>query len=393
MPLRRSTLLAAAFAALLVISAVAALAVWRNTRTAQAEAASLYQQEFAVQTALADLRSGVYLSAILVRDLLLEPGDPADRNTQFEEIGVRIRRGLSVLNEVLKTSDARLSLARLTSELESYNKSTEDILKLSRADQAQRRSDILRARTDVRREILQLTEIIETVARQNSEQERGVMEAGNAAFRSSLAWIVGIGLFLGAGVTALAWTRMASLEAASEAAQSDLRSLSGQLRTAQEQERKYLSRELHDQVGQMLTGLRLELTALGKAAVNPEVQRSVDRAKSTVEQTLGLIRNIAMLLRPSMLDDLGLTPALSWLVKETSRTSGIEIRKEIDDRVDLLPDAHRTCLYRVVQEALTNASRHSGARSLELKMTADDGWVNVLVKDDGRGFEIGKKSS
>jgi len=160
------------------------------------------------------------------------------------------------------------------------------------------------------------------------------------------------------------------------------------LRTAQEQERKFLSRELHDQVGQMLTGLRMELTAVSRTTTDRELLVTLDRAKSTVEQTLGIVRNIAMLLRPSMLDDLGLTPALTWLVKEVSRSSGIDIKREIDDRVDQLPDAHRTCLYRVVQEALTNISRHSGARNAELRVTVTAGWVRVLVKDDGRGFDV-----
>jgi signal transduction histidine kinase len=195
-------------------------------------------------------------------------------------------------------------------------------------------------------------------------------------------------LLLGLGVALLTLVRMRGLEEQSESAQTELRSLSGQLRTAQEQERKFLSRELHDQVGQMLTGLRMELTAVSRTTTDRDLLVTLDRAKSTVEQTLGIVRNIAMLLRPSMLDDLGLTPALTWLVREVSRSSSIEIKREIDDRVDQLPDAHRTCLYRVVQEALTNISRHSGARNAELRVSVTSGWVRVLVKDDGRGFEV-----
>ena len=103
-----------------------------------------------------------------------------------------------------------------------------------------------------------------------------------------------------------------------------MRRLSGQIRTAQEQERKYLSRELHDQVGQMLTGLRMELTSIARmhADSESEVSARIARAKGIVEQTLRIVRNIAMLLRPSMLDDLGLTPALAWLVKEVARSRG-----------------------------------------------------------------------
>ena len=96
-----------------------------------------------------------------------------------------------------------------------------------------------------------------------------------------------------------------------------------------------------------------------------------------------------MLLRPSMLDDLGLTPALNWLVKEVSRSSGMNIRAEVSSGADTLPDAHRTCLYRVVQEALTNATRHSGARTIDLEVYTIGNWVKTTITDDGRGFEAG----
>src|SRR5262249_22588162 len=134
-------------------------------------------------------------------------------------------------------------------------------------------------------------------------------------------------------------------------------------------------------VGQMLTGLRMELTSAARlpGALGTEIASRLGRAKETVEQTLGIVRNIAMLLRPSMLDDLGLMPALNWLVKEISRTSGSSIKADIDPRVDELPDAHRTCLYRVVQEAITNATRHSGAGSIELRVHTLGEWVVASI--------------
>jgi signal transduction histidine kinase len=113
----------------------------------------------------------------------------------------------------------------------------------------------------------------------------------------------------------------------------------------------------------------------------------IARAKGTVEQTLRIVRDIAMLLRPSMLDDLGLAPALAWLVKEVSRSSDMEIHSDIDPVLDALPDAHRTCVYRVVQEALTNATRHSGARNVQVDVKSSDGWVIGTITDDGRGFD------
>jgi signal transduction histidine kinase len=99
------------------------------------------------------------------------------------------------------------------------------------------------------------------------------------------------------------------------------------------------------------------------------------------------VRNTAMLLRPSMLDDFGLTPALAWLVKEVSRSSGAEIHADVDPAMDSLPDSHRTCIYRVVQEALTNVARHSGARSAEVALKSAGGWVTGAISDRGKGFD------
>ncbi len=391
MPVRRSIFLTIAFAALLIISGTAGWATWRNMRAAQASTSALYEHDLEVHEALGEVRSSVYLTAILVRDYLLDSTiDGSDYRSQFDAIKVRWHSSIEALRQTLMDQEARVTLARLASELEDYRTSTEEMLNWTPEQRVRLQDEMMRRRSGRRRDILSLTERIAALAAQSSEQQRKLLKETDDSFRSSLGWIAAMTGFLGATVAGLTLMRMRSLEAESEGTQSELRSLSGQLRTAQEQERKFLSRELHDQVGQMLTGLRMELTAVSRhnTHVDREMLVSLDRAKATVEQTLGIVRNIAMLLRPSMLDDLGLTPALTWLVKEVSRSSGMEIHREIDERVDHLPDAHRTCLYRVVQEALTNAARHSGARKVTLKVSASDKWVQALVQDDGRGFEV-----
>jgi len=185
--------------------------------------------------------------------------------------------------------------------------------------------------------------------------------------------------------------RMVALERHSQVAESELRRLSTQVRTAQEQERKYLSRELHDQVGQMLTGLRMELSSMARTCGDSgsEFPSRIAHAMSIVEQTLRVVRDIAMLLRPSMLDELGLTPALAWLIREMSRSSGMQIEAVLDPALDHLPDTHRTCLYRVVQEALTNISKHAGAHRVDVSLNVIGGWVVGTIGDNGCGFDTG----
>ncbi len=118
--------------------------------------------------------------------------------------------------------------------------------------------------------------------------------------------------------------------------------------------------------------------------------RYLDNIRSLADASVNAIRNIALLLRPSMLDDLGLIPALEWQAREVSRRSGIKVKVTAENVTDSLPDALRTCIYRVVQETLHNVSRHSGAKSVlvSVQQTADT--ITLTVKDDGSGFDPSK---
>jgi len=393
MPTRRSIFLIAAFAALLGVSALAAWAVLRNAREAQSQATALHERDLQIHEALDTVRSSVYLTAILTRDYLLDP-DPAHLREYIDQFGSvqgKAKSAFETLDHSAQDEVQHSTLRLLWTELEAYWDTTQVMLDLSPKEKQAQRSEMLRQRIHRRGEIFALVERIERLTSDSSAQERERMAAADRDFRSSLGWITGGALLLGLLISVFALFSMRALEQQSQSAETELRMLSVQIRTTQEQERKYLSRELHDQVGQMLTGLRMELAAISRlqTAADNEVTGRLARAKGTVEQTLGIVRNIAMLLRPSMLDDLGLTPAINWLVKEVALSSGMNIHAEVNSRVDELPDAHRTCLYRVVQEALTNAIRHSGARVVDVRVDYLEGWVQAIITDDGKGFESG----
>ncbi|MEP7355116.1 MAG: ATP-binding protein [Acidobacteriota bacterium] len=390
MPLRRSIFLVAAFAALLTVSALAAWAVWQNAREAQGKIALLHERDLAAHQALSDIRSNVYQIAILSRDFLMDSAASGeDYNGQFAAFRDRVSAAVQELNQSAQDTEQRKKFNSLTTELQTYMTKASEALNKSERERGEQMAEMLRKRGARRRDIVTLTETIEQLTLQRSTQERARLADADRSLRLSLGWISSVALLLGIGISGFTLLHMRKLEDQSQISESALRSLSGQLRTAQEQERKSLSRELHDQVGQMLTGLRMELTAIGRARADSQgdIKAPLDRAKHTVEQTLGIVRNIAMLLRPSMLDDLGLTPALAWLMKEVSRTSGMEILQDVDPVMDSLPDSHRTCIFRIVQEAVTNAARHSGARTVQLKATTKGGLVHVTVVDDGKGFD------
>ena len=132
---------------------------------------------------------------------------------------------------------------------------------------------------------------------------------------------------------------------------------------------------------------RLSTTLSGE---RPEVKEQVDSLKSVAEQTFQSVRNIALLLRPSMLDDLGLAAALEWQGREVSRRSEIEVSVESESVPEDMPDEYKICIYRLVQEALNNAVRHSGARNAKVVVERLAESVVVRVTDDGRGFDPGR---
>ena len=329
------------------------------------------------------------MSGILTRDYLLDP-DPTHSThyaAQFRDIRSSAERGFAVLAAQAQSPEARAALDRLHTEVNNYWDPTKLVLDWTPEQKSARRADFLQERVRHREEIVQVAQQVEQLMTDNFSRERSRITTADAQFESWLAWTTALALVLGCGIAGITVIHMATLERRSLTADAELRRLSGQIRMAQEQERRYLSRELHDQAGQMLTGLRMELASISHSAGEEEFNARVAHAKGIVEQTLRVVRNIAMMLRPSMLDDLGLASAIGWLVREIKRSGGADIQCEIDPALDALPDAECTCVYRVVQEALTNAARHSGARLIEVSLGINNGEITGYIADDGQGFD------
>jgi len=165
----------------------------------------------------------------------------------------------------------------------------------------------------------------------------------------------------------------------------ELERLSARLVDAQETERRNISRELHDEVGQTLGALLVDFGRLS-ASAPPELRDQVERMKTVAERSVKSVRDLALLLRPSMLDDLGLVAALEWQGRETSRNSEMEVEVQSENVSDDLPDEYKVTVYRLVQEALNNAVRHSGARNARVRVEQTGEKIRVVVTDDGRGF-------
>jgi signal transduction histidine kinase len=193
---------------------------------------------------------------------------------------------------------------------------------------------------------------------------------------------LGSGLLLAVG----SMIYIGTLERDAEHRYGEMKQLSARLLDAQESERRSISRELHDEVGQSLGALLVDLARVSARA--PEgLREELAHMKSVTETTVQTVRNIALLLRPSMLDDLGLVPALEWQAREVSRRTELEVDVRAEGIPEALPDEYNVCIYRLVQEALNNASRHAAARNAHVEVVRRESRIAVCVRDDGRGFE------
>ena len=173
--------------------------------------------------------------------------------------------------------------------------------------------------------------------------------------------------------------------------QEQLRLLSRQLLSAQEEERKMISRELHDQIAQTLTGINIQLATLKvEAAVNVKgLQKKITRTQRMVEKSVDIVHRFARELRPTVLDDLGLIPALHSFMKGFTRRTGIHVHFTTftSGMIEQLNNATRTVFYRVAQEALTNVARHAQASLVEVNFEKLPNAICLKIKDNGKSFQ------
>jgi signal transduction histidine kinase len=174
--------------------------------------------------------------------------------------------------------------------------------------------------------------------------------------------------------------------------QDQMRHLSHQILTVQEEERKRISRELHDEIVQTLTGINVQLANLKAAAtVNIKgLQGKIASTQRLVEKSVEIVHRFARDLRPTLLDDLGLIPALQSFMKDFTKRTGIRIHFTAfaSDRSDQLDSAKRTAFYRLAQEALTNAARHAHASQVKVTVQKLAHAITMEVSDNGIGFEV-----
>ncbi|MBS1875984.1 MAG: sensor histidine kinase [Acidobacteria bacterium] len=385
------------FGTLILLIGLLGFGAMRRAQSLHDQTIAAHDAYLRTDTALREIPEDLYYGGVLIRDYLL---DPSGKMAPYyrEQLLMRraaIQQRVDLLAEVLGP-DAPARLDQLRKELNAYWDSMDPILGWSPEEKA------VYSRSFLRQQVLPRREAVVTLAREigeinasNLRAEQARLKGSQQLLQSFLRRTLALALALGAVVALISILRVASLERRSqsqrsraELAEEELRRLSRRLVRAQEEERKSLSRELHDAVGQMLSAMTMELGALESSIGSPERLRArLEEARGLNADTIRGVRDLAMGLRPAMLDELGLGPALRWQGREFSRRGGVPVTVQLDGELDGLPDAHRTCIYRVVQEALNNCARHARARNIRISVYGHADRVQVSVQDDGVGFD------
>jgi signal transduction histidine kinase len=353
---------------------------------------------------LTTIRTNVLLGSIFLRDAIIDNRSISADYYQRElnRIRAEVERLLPDYLLDVTSPEERQHWAQLEKELNEFWKSRalafapDGPLDTSEAATLLRRR-VVPSRTTILQILDRLSEL-QVLSQRRHEAEASALYA---ELRNRLLVIGALAIVVGLIVALLATNHVGRLErqierqrAGEERTRRDLERLSARLVTVQEEERRSLSRELHDEVGQALTAIKMDVTvarrgidALQVAESGARIVSWLEDARSIAENTLQSVRDLSQLLHPSMLDDFGLPEALRSHVRTFSKRTGISAQFIQTGKEQRLPQAMEVCLYRIVQEALTNVVRHSGARNALVTLSQTDDRLDMTIDDDGHGID------
>lgn len=392
---RLELVLLAGFGSMMLLASLLGFSQMRRSAALQRELIDAQERYANTEKLVSDLRADLYRISLDIRDFLLDrdASDSAEVRQEIVEARQRILGSLEELEKSLGGVADAESMGRLRERVESFFTLLGPPLEWKpEVKLALGGSYVRRVLLGRRAEISLIAEQLQGLNYDNLKRSQQRLLEAQQDFRQRLNRLTYSILLLSGIVAAASIWWIFRLEQRARAAEREMRELSQKLVQAQEAERKRLSLELHDQVGQMLTALRMEIANLGRIQQrDPDLFAAhLRQAKEMAEATMKTVRDLAMGLRPSMLDDLGLGPAIEWAGREFSRVSGIPVDVSVEGALARLTEAQKTSLFRVVQESLTNVARHARAQRVSVRLVESAQRLELVVSDDGRGMEPGR---
>ena len=400
---------------LLLLVVVSVLAASNRAQEIYTQLDQLNTHQREVETKLRALRSDVHLSGIFIRDYLLD-GARENAAAYRERLAEFRQNNLATVADLRKLANGRRDneerISSLEAKLDEYWQAYDPLFDWTIVEKISQSASFLRREVLPHRvAVLAIASEVEELNNANHALQRAEVTRRQEQLRSELHRLMWGSLVLGIVVALTAVIRLRVLErrsenerAVAEEAEHLMRQLSQQLVATQEEERKNLSRELHDHVGQMLTALRMELGRIDRLRTSDRFRQdhegrtdsgiagAVAECRQLVDNMVHTVRDLALGLRPSMLDDFGLQPALEWHIRDFGRRFGVPVELSVDGDLDHLTERQRTCVYRSVQEALTNCVRHSRATRVAVSVSRLADSLNVSITDDGVGFDPAQRA-
>jgi signal transduction histidine kinase len=391
----------AGFGTLLILMAIVSIDSLRTLEVFETHNTQIRQDFLYREHTLEQVRTSVYESGDIMSDYTVIESDPHTQErlrTEFQAIHNETTALLQACIQSLPT-DNKKSFQHLAEELERYWSRVDPIFALRATEKKGLGNSALRS--DVLSKYAEVLAITKEVSAVNDDElketDRRIAETF-VQFRRRLLVFAMIGFSFGLILATTTIVYAGRLEKSvqekyceSLQTQSELKELSKRLVEAEERERRAISRELHDEVGQSLSALLLDVENLTEISSEDAVfRRGLQKIKTLAENCVNEVRNMALLLRPSMLDDLGLVAALDWQAREVSKRTGMLV-DTIDENVsNNLPEEQKTCVYRIVQEALNNCSKHAYAKNVRIVVSQEPHYLRVSIEDDGKGFDASR---
>jgi signal transduction histidine kinase len=385
------------FGAILGLWLFAGIYFTRRIDAVQRDAAAVNRRYMEAQELLGNVRTEVLLESLAVRDALLDPGPQSieTSRTRVREISVKIDETLRQYVPILDSEAERARVGNLRREIDEFSATLLAILDTDYRTWREQAPVFLGRIMPRRATVMQMSDDFQRLNRGAFVQQQEALAEIYRTTQTRVWQTLTFALATSLAIALVAITYVSGLEhnlrrqrARELQNTEDLQRLSTKLVTAQEQERRTIARELHDEIGQVLLAIKVELSLAQRRIESAGGEAHLlDVAQGLSDGALHTIRDLSRLLHPAILDDLGLAEAVRSYVDGFSRRHGIPVEflpQEMDERLAVEIES---AAYRIVQEALTNVAKHSDATLAFVDIRRADDVLQIVIQDDGIGFD------